>query len=138
MIEGVQLSPQQIIAVDEGDVLHGLKSTDPSFHGFGEAYFSTIDKGRVKAWKMHRKMVLNFLVPVGRIQFVIHDANQPGVFDEITLSRENYQRLTVAPGLWVGFTSDNEGQNLLLNVASIPHDPVEIERLPPDAFGYAW
>ena len=138
MIEGVQLSPQKIIAVEGGDVLHGLKATDPGFRGFGEAYFSTIENGCVKAWKMHKKMVLNFLVPVGRIRFVIHDTNQPGVFDEITLSRENYQRLTIQPGLWVGFTSDNEGPNLLMNLASIPHDPDEIERLPSEAFGYAW
>ena len=138
MIEGVQLTPQKIITVDEGDVLHGLKATDSSFHGFGEAYFSTVKKDCVKAWKRHRKMVLNFLVPVGDIKFVIHDTNHPGIFDEITLSHENYQRLTVAPGLWVGFTSDNEGQNLLLNVASIPHDPDEVEALPLDALGYDW
>ena len=138
MIEGVQLTPQKIITINDGDVLHGLKATDSSFHGFGEAYFSTVNKNSVKAWKKHTQMVLNFLVPVGSIKFVIHDTNQPGLFDEITLSRENYQRLTVAPGLWVGFTSDNEGENLLLNVASIPHDPDEIDRLPPDAFGYTW
>lgn len=138
MIEGIQLYPQKIIPVDGGDVLHGIKSTDCGFQGFGEAYFSTVEKNRVKAWKRHRKMVLNFLVPVGRIKFVIHDENQPDIFEEIILSRDNYQRLTIAPGLWVGFTSDHEGQNLLLNVASIAHDPTEVDQLSPDAFGYAW
>lgn len=138
MLDGVRLTQLRIIPLDEGDVLHGMKAGDPGFSGFGEAYFSTVVAGHVKAWKKHRQMTLNFVVPTGRIKFVIHDERLPNVFEVVELSRDNYQRLTVAPGLWVGFASTGEGPHILLNVANIPHDPAECERRPVDAFGYPW
>ena len=33
--------------------------------GFEEAYFSLIDKDAVKAWKRHKTMTLNLVVPLG-------------------------------------------------------------------------
>ncbi len=144
MIDGVFLTPLSIITGENGDVLHAIKVTDPSFAGFGEAYFSTINKGAVKAWKRHRKMMLNLAVPIGEIRFVIYDDRQNsrtcGKFSEITLSRSNYQRLTVPPMIWMGFKGIGEGLNMLLNVSNIPHDPDEVDRQ--DAFenniGYDW
>jgi len=36
-LSGVLITPIKIIANDSGDILHGLKSTEPSFSTFGEA-----------------------------------------------------------------------------------------------------
>ena len=47
----------------------------------------------------------------------------------MTLSRENYQRLTIKPGLWVAF-SGIDNINMLINVASIEHNPSESENKP--------
>ena len=33
----------KIIKNDKGDILHGLKSSDSNYKGFGEAYFSKIN-----------------------------------------------------------------------------------------------
>ena len=38
----ILLYPLKRIPVEGGVVLHGLKSTEPSFVGFGVVYFSTI------------------------------------------------------------------------------------------------
>ena len=39
---------------------------------FKEAYFSMIDKGKIKKWK-NISNDLNIIVPIGEIQFVIYD-----------------------------------------------------------------
>ncbi len=144
MIEGVILTPLKIIPGESGNVLHAIKRTESSFCGFGEAYFSTIRKGAVKAWKRHREMILNLVVPCGEIRFVLYDerpkSSTCGKTFEVILSRHNYQRLTVPPMIWMGFKGLGDGLNMLLNVSNIPHDPDEVDRL--DAYkshiNYKW
>lgn len=132
-IEGVMLTSLKIIPGDTGDVLHAMKRTDASFYGFGEVYFSTVNKGQVKAWKRHREMTLNLVVPCGEIKFVLYDdrteSSTCGNYFDVVLSRGNYQRLTVPPMIWTGFMGIGDGLNMLLNIASIPHDPQEADRL---------
>jgi dTDP-4-dehydrorhamnose 3,5-epimerase len=133
-IAGVLLEPLKIIAGESGNVMHALKSHESSYHGFGEAYFSTVKQGHVKGWKKHSKMLLNLIVPAGAIHFVLYDDRADSASRhtllEITLSTENYQRLSVPPGVWMAFKGLDKGLNMLLNIASIPHDPLEAENLP--------
>jgi len=136
MIEGVGLTPLKIINGQMGLVLHGIKSSDTGFMGFGEAYFSTVNKEAVKGWKCHTKMWLNIIVPVGSIRFVLYDdrigSSTMGSLFNITLGPAvNYRRLTVPPGLWMAFQGKGDF-NLLMNFASIPHDPEEAKQLPLD------
>lgn len=141
---GVVLTPLRIIPTDNGDVLHGLKATDESFVSFGEAYFSTVGQGKRKGWKKHNRMTLNLVVIAGEIGFVLFDERPESPtrnqFFEVALSRKNYQRLTVPPGIWVAFYGVTEGENMLLNIASIPHDPTEAEDIPlhSDKIPYTW
>lgn len=142
MIAGVQLTELAVIAHPDGDVLHAMRNDSSGFHGFGEAYFSTVRRGHKKAWKRHRLMTLNIVVPVGAIRFLIHDdrASSPtrGVTQALDLSLRRYRRLTVPPGLWMGFMGLHDGQNLLLNLADMPHDPDEADRRPVDAIACDW
>ena len=73
MINGVTLTPLNIIPTPGGDILHALKRTEKSFTEFGEAYFSEIECMKIKAWKRHNKMTLNLIVPIGIIRFVVYD-----------------------------------------------------------------
>ena len=131
-IDGCKLSPLRIIPGEKGDVMHALRSIDEGFTTFGEAYFSSVKKGETKGWKRHRRMTLNLVVPVGCIRFRLHDDSPGsptlGQTDEVTLSPQNYQRLTVPPGIWLDFEGVSDGLNLLLNIADMPHDPAEVER----------
>ena len=102
MIEGISITPLQIISMQVGDVMHGMKKDDVGFSGFGEAYFSRINSGAIKGWKRHREMVCNFIVPDGKIKIVIFD-DRMGRFDEFILSPQSYFRLTIPPNLWVAF-----------------------------------
>lgn len=144
MIEGVGLTPLKIIQGELGDILHAIKRTESSFHGFGEAYFSIVNKGAIKAWKRHHKMILNLVVPCGDIKFVLYDdrPDSPthGDINEFILSLQNYQRLTVPPMVWLGFKGLSNGLNMLMNISDIPHDPDEFDRI--DAYknhiNYQW
>jgi dTDP-4-dehydrorhamnose 3,5-epimerase len=142
MIDGVRLTPLKQIATPNGDVYHAMKQSDPGYNGFGEAYFSSIKPGTVKAWKRHRRMTLNVVVPVGAIRFVVHDdrAESPTASEtwSIVLSLQNYCRLTIPPGLWFGFQGVAADDSMLLNLADIEHSPDEGEQRALSSFSFPW
>jgi len=140
-IDGVLLSPLRTIPTAGGPVRHAMKASDAGFHGFGEAYFTSIEHRAVKAWKRHHRMWSSLIVPVGavRLQLVDDRVDSPtrGSAMDLILGPENYQRLSMPPGLWFGFQGVSAGLNLMLNLASIEHDPGEAETLPLDAPAFA-
>ena len=132
-ISGVLITPINIIPVPGGDVLHVIKQDDAGYSGFGEAYFSAVDAGAIKAWKRHREMTMNLIVPVGSIRFVIYDdrasKSSNKIFQQVVLSREKYFRLTVPPMVWMGFQGLGLEENMLLNISNTQHSPNEVDRL---------
>jgi len=135
-MDGVTLTQLRQIHHPKGDIFHAMKSSDIGYSGFGEAYFSTIHKDDIKGWKKHTKMVLNLVVPVGEIEFVVYDEDTKEFFSVI-LSQENYQRLTVDAGLWMAFRGIGD-TNILLNLASIEHDPSEAVNIEIEKINYEW
>lgn len=133
-MDGVILTPLKQIHNPKGDVFHAMKKSDMGFDGFGEAYFSTIHQGDIKGWKKHTQMTLNLVVPIGEIEFIVYNEKE---FFSVKLSSKNYQRLTVQRGLWMSFRGVEES-NMLLNLASLEHDPDEAINQPLDAIPYAW
>ena len=141
-MEGLLLSGLSQISHPKGDIFHALKATDESYQGFGEAYFSFVKKGEVKGWKCHTQMALNLVVPQGEIRFVVFDDREGsqthGEYREIVLSPDNYKRLTIAPNLWVAFQGRGQGESMLLNIASLPHDPEESVNREINDLPYDW
>lgn len=135
-VERIIVTPLKRIGVVGGDVLHAMKRSDVGFVDFGEAYFSMIEKNSVKPWKRHLRMTLNLVVPVGMVRFVFID--NEGARREEMIGVDRYVRLTVPPGIWFAFEGLSSPYSLLLNVADIPHDPIEIERKELDAYIYDW
>lgn len=130
---GAVVTPLRRIPTPKGDVYHGLKASEDSFKGFGEAYFSTVLPGATKGWKRHLAMTLNLIVPVGTIEF--HLRSEDGsVSESVRLGAEHYARLTVPPGVWMAFSGVGPDLNLLLNLASITHDPDEAVTAPLEQF----
>ena len=132
---GIFFHPLERISVQGGDVFHGLKKSDSGFVDFGEVYFSFIKLGRRKGWKKHNKMSLNLIVPVGEVNFFIHDEQLSKTL-KIRVGQSNYGRLSIMPGLWVAFEGVGHGENLVTNVASIEHDPEEAEQRDQETFSF--
>lgn len=140
MIQGIILTPLKIIDLDDGNVMHAMRNTDQGFSDFGEVYFSEIYPGRVKAWKRHREMVCNFVVPQGEIRIVLFDDRDKNMnyFNEFKLSTHNYMRLTIPPMIWAGFQGLDENKSILLNIASIIHNPTETDNKNIEEIEYDW
>jgi dTDP-4-dehydrorhamnose 3,5-epimerase len=140
MIDDVIITPLEIIETFGGNVMHAMKKTDLGYADFGEAYFSEIEKNKVKAWKRHKDMTLNLIVPLGKIKFVMFDDRKESNnrFQEVIISKENYCRLTVPPMIWVGFKGLSSFKSILLNIASIPHNPKEVDKKEIDKIQFDW
>ncbi|MBI5330952.1 MAG: dTDP-4-dehydrorhamnose 3,5-epimerase [Betaproteobacteria bacterium] len=136
-LDQIQVTPLARIQTAGGDVLHAMKQSDIGFAGFGEAYFSWVAQGAVKAWKRHTRMTMNLVVPVGGVRFVFVADDGVAPREEL-LGEERYVRLTVPPGIWFGFQGLVKPQSLVLNLGNIPHDPLEVERRAPSEMKYNW
>jgi len=124
-----------------GDVLHAMKQSDAGYAGYGEAYFSWVSAGAIKAWKRHTQMVINVVVPVGQVRFVFRCVNTVTGVEEFRVDEigvDSYARITVPPGIWFGFQGLYAPQSLVLNIANISHEPSEVERLALTDINYDW
>ena len=85
---------------------------------------------------------MNIIVPTGEVGFVIFD-NRPksqtgNSFFKTIISFQNYNRLTISPGLWVAFHGIGKQKNVILNIASEEHDYQEIERIDLNKIQFDW
>jgi dTDP-4-dehydrorhamnose 3,5-epimerase len=140
----VRVTPLRRIPDERGAVFHMLREDSPAFERFGEIYFSLVYPGVVKGWHLHRRMTLNYAVPVGMVKLVCYDDREGsptrGVVQELHTGELNYALVTIPPLIWNGFKGEGTGAALVANCATLPHDPGEIERS--DPFGseipYDW
>jgi dTDP-4-dehydrorhamnose 3,5-epimerase len=144
MIDGVEINPLRRIPDERGAIMYMLRNTDPVFSVFGEIYFSTVYPGVVKGWHVHSSMVLNYAVVHGTIKLVMYD-DRPGSpsfgeVQEIFLGDRNYALVTIPPLIWNGFKGIGDGEAIVANCATEPHDPDEITRRDPfdGSIPYDW
>ena len=135
-MDGIILTPLKRIHSPKGDIFHAIKKSDKGYNGFGEVYFSSIKKNNIKGWKKHNKTTLNIVVPIGKIKFVIYN-QENNEFFSVTLSQDNFYRLSVMSGLWLAFKGIDR-ENILLNLISIEHNPNESISKNLNEFTYDW
>ena len=131
------------IKLEGGDVFHGLKESDSCFDKFGELYFSWIKPGSIKAWKKHRSMTANLIVPHGMVKFVFCKDIQKRSFQEVIIGNSiddesKYSRITMSPGIWFGFQGLTTHNSLVVNIANIEHSSEEVEALDINSLQYDW
>lgn len=138
LMEGITIVPLKILPGNDGDVMHAYKKSDILFSTFGEAYFSTVNYGAIKGWKKHLEMTSNIVVPSGAVKFVFFDDRTDSIsknsFFQITLSLKNYCRINIQPGIWMAFKGVSLDSNIILNLASMEHQPTECLVEPLESF----
>ena len=145
-LDDILVSPLKRITTDGGKVMHALKKSDNGYNGFGEAYFSWVEQGAIRAWKCHQRMTLNLVVPLGEVRFVFHcdghitkqKSETYNEFRSEKLGKSRYSRITVPPGIWFGFQGLAPGHSLLMNLADMEHDPKEVLRKGTTVFRFDW
>ncbi|MDG2159357.1 MAG: dTDP-4-dehydrorhamnose 3,5-epimerase [Gammaproteobacteria bacterium] len=139
MIDEIVITDLKRIPIPDGDILHGMKKTDDGYSDFGEIYFSYILKDKIKAWKIHKKMILNLIVPSGSVRFNFIQLNSDRLIDkrmEITVSSENYCRITVPPNIIFGFKGIGEDASIVANIADITHSDDEVKKIDINEFEF--
>ena len=138
LLNKIKITKLSTFPLDSGNVLHAIKKDDEGFNGLGEVYFSFINPNAIKAWKLHHRMTLNLVVPLGMVRFVFLDIQTPDVSRVEDIGEKNYVRLTVPPKIWFGFKGISEKSSLVTNIADLKHDPNEVTKKNITDFNYEW
>ena len=108
-----------------GSVFKMMRRDSKYFKKFGEIYFSSIKRDKIKAWSFHKKMTCNLTCIVGSVEIVIYDERTKKTF-KFLLSRKKYKLLTIPPKLWYGFKNLSKKESIIANFASLPHFKNEV------------
>ena len=144
-IDGLVITKLKSFNDQRGSVLKFIDKTKEQFVDFGEVYFSVINEGVTKGWKLHKLATQNICAVYGETTFVILDRRDNSqTFNqtqEITINpKEKHLLITIPPGLWYAFRSNSIEFSIISNVSSIVHDTEESESLDfnNDIFNYEW
>ena len=137
-LENIKVAQLSTFDVEGGSVLHAIKKDDIGYMGLGEVYFSFINPRAIKAWKLHKQMTLNLVVPLGKVRFVFCDSLSSGYYRVEDVGEGNYVRLTVPPNIWFGFQGISERPSLVTNIADLKHDVNEVIKKEIATFCYKW
>ncbi len=145
-IEGVMFVPRRVIPGAQGEVRRVLKSTDPEFSvdalPFGEAYISILYPDFRKDWKLHTTCVSRLAVLQGTIEFALYDMRENSStyrqYQRMSVGDENYGLLVIPEGVAATWRNVSPGNTMILNIATLPHDPVESKIIPFDEIEFVW
>ena len=117
--------------------MHILKKKQLRNWTFGEAYFSKIKFGKIKAWKYHLKMTLNLVVAHGKVKFVFY-SDKKKRFKIIKIGERQHYRLIVPPKIWFGFKGLSKSESTILNLTNSKYDSKEILRCKINSIKFNW
>ena len=145
MIDGVKIKRLKVIPDERGRLMEILRSDDPQFERFGQAYITTAYPGVVKAWHYHKNQTDNFCVIVGMMKVVLHDAREgsstQGRTDEYFMGVHNPMVLSIPQGVYHGFKCICETEAICLNIPTRVYNHEEPDEYRIEAQGripYDW
>ena len=137
LLNKIKVTPLKIIKLSAGNIMHALNKNELKNWIFGEAYFSKIKSGKIKAWKYHLKMILNLVVPYGKVKFIFYSQKDKN-FKIVEIGEKKYSRLTIPPKIWFGFKGISKYESIILNVTNIKHNSNEILRCKKNKIDFYW
>ena len=137
ILKKIKITPQKIIKLSSGNIMRILKKGELKNWSFGEAYFSKIKFGKIKAWKFHTKMILNLIVPVGKVKFVFYSQKNKH-FKVIEIGEKRYSRLTIPAKIWFGFKGVGKPESIILSLSNLKHSKKEIFRCKKNKIKFNW
>jgi dTDP-4-dehydrorhamnose 3,5-epimerase len=144
MINDIIITPLKIIPDNRGKVMHMLRNDSEIYQGFGEIYFSTIFYNSIKAWHLHKESTLNYVCISGKVKLVLYDdrnnSKTKGEYQELILSPKKYFLVTIPKNIWNGFKGIQEGESIIANCLTLPHNEKEMVRreFTDNYFNYSW
>jgi dTDP-4-dehydrorhamnose 3,5-epimerase len=121
---------------NKGDVFRAYRKNEEKIGKFGEVYFSWIKKNAIKGWKLHKKMHMNLVVPVGSVRFVFYYNKK---FKVITIGEKKYCRIYVPNNIFFAFQNISNKKSLVVNYSNIIHqEDKETSNLSLEKLSYIW
>lgn len=137
LIQGVKLEPKRQIPDARGTVRTFIDNEN-----FCSCYTTTVYKGVIKGWHGYYYKTLQYTVPIGMIKLVLKDVRSTSdtylEINEFYLGTENYQRITIPPGVMNAFQGIADPLSLAVVVADEKYDEKRMFRFPIDYFDYDW
>ena len=120
LIDGVETKELTVHADERGRLMEMLRSDDPFFAKFGQAYLTTAYPGAVKAWHYHQKQVDHFTCVRGMMKVVLYDDREGsptrGTVNEFFIGEHNPMLVRIPAGVYHGFKCISEHEALIVNV----------------------
>ena len=146
MLDGLKILPLTQHCDDRGRVMEILRKDDPHFVGFGQAYFSSIYPGVIKAWHAHEKQTDCLSIIHGMAKIGFYDSRPKshthGKTHRIVVGEHHLVLIHIPPGIFHGFKAISPNEVLLINLPSEPYNrknPDEVRRPCNDpAIGFNW
>ena len=120
----------------DGDLIKGLSSNFEQYDSFGESYYSYVNLGKKKAWRLHTILTNNMVVLLGRLNVNIFQGLKQA--DSIILDSKIPRLLTIYPDTWYGFEAIGSSDVLIHNITNMPYDENEVRRCELSTFEGIW
>lgn len=120
LIAGVKVRRLPALPDERGVLTEILRSDDPEFPGFGQAYMTTTYPGVVKAWHFHHSQTDMICCLSGELKLALYDDREGsptrGLVNEIFLGDSNRLLVKVPSGIYHGWKCVGEQAALIINL----------------------
>lgn len=122
-LDDIKIKNLKTVNNNKGNIFP-IHKKDELMKGFGEAYFSFIHPGVIKAWHLHNKMTTLYSLVEGDVMCVItkkKSNNKKRLFKKIRINIQSRKIVKVPPYFWVGFKAIGSKTAIVLNITSLPY-----------------
>ena len=120
LIEGVKIKKLKVIPDERGKLMEILRSDEPIFEKFGQAYVTVCKPRVVKGWHYHKFQVDHFVCLQGKAKVVLYDARQNSKtykhINEFIMGWENPIVVKIPTFVYHGFTALDNDEAMILNM----------------------
>jgi len=119
-IEGVKVKELKIISDERGKLMEILRSDEPIFERFGQAYVTVCKPRVVKGWHYHKIQADHFVCLQGAAKVVLYDPRKEsktyGEINEFMIGWDNQLMIKIPTFVYHGFTALGNQDAIILNI----------------------
>lgn len=120
LIDGVRVKVLKPLPDERGKLMELLRSDEPIFERFGQAYVTVCKPRIVKGWHYHKKQVDHFICLGGEAKVVLYDSREGsrtrGGINEFAMSWEKPILVKIPTFVIHGFTASGNKEAMILNL----------------------
>ena len=120
LIEGVKVKELKVLPDGRGKLMEILRSDEPMFEQFGQAYVTVCKPRVVKGWHYHKVQVDHFVCLQGKAKVVLYDPRKGsktyGEVNEFVIGWDRPLLIKIPSLVYHGFTALENREAMILNI----------------------